>query len=121
MTPLTDEQAMTEGQNTYLAEKIMGWHKTNGGLTWHAIGKRGKGAFCGRVDVWSPLTDWNHWRQVEEKVMEDEKLIKAFMAQLVTGTGKASRYWHTHPYLKANLPTRVDALSAAHSLLTHAE
>lgn len=53
---------------------------------------------------WNPLADWNHWRQVEEKVMEDTELANIFL-------------WpdpHSmQQYIEADLPTRVDSLIAA--------
>jgi len=32
---------------------------------------------------WNPYTSWEDWRQVEEKVMEDEELFDKFTTQLV--------------------------------------
>lgn len=59
-------------------------------------------AYYGEGLGWNPLTDWNHWRMVEEKVMEDERLWQQFMDSF--------RPFALLEYMKADLPTRVDAL-----------
>lgn len=59
--------------------------------------------------IWNPLTDWNHWRQVEEKVIYTPDLNLAFTEffggnntdEAVTG------------YIQSSLPVRVDFLLAA--------
>jgi len=58
---------------------------------------------------WNPLTDWNHWRQVEEKVMEDEKLLERYVH-------KVCLFCHAHglsTVMRPDLPERVDALLSA--------
>ena len=54
----------------------------------------------------NPLKDWNHWRQVEEKVMEDsETLIKMIreIGSHITGDSLTQ-------YIISDLPTRCSAL-----------
>lgn len=97
---LTDEQKIA-----YLAEKIMGWkiirYETEPRQMWIASG------FAISVSEWNPLTDWNHWRQVEEKAMGKGNgplwldFVKSFRS--------------ISSYMDADLPTRVDALILAHS------
>ncbi len=93
----------------YLATKVMGWEVAD------YLSKDGKvlvrrDLTSRHASIFDPLTDWNHWRQVEEKVMEDEKLAKElFYEQTIS--------WTTTSYVKADLPTRVDALIAAHQSL----
>lgn len=59
------------------------------------------------------MMDWNHWRQVEEKVMErDENLVlwERFMEAIVEFNETHPSWnelWNTH---KADLPTRCKAL-----------
>lgn len=118
-------------QIEYLATKVMGWHEGKArrcGVCrwwWDESEENYMGARYARCDdydeVWNPLTDWNHWRQVEEKVMEDEKLWRRFILKLVTAT---DTQFISNPEIvikeitKADLPTRVSALIAAHKELT---
>jgi len=58
---------------------------------------------------WNPLHDWNHWRAVEEKIMEDEELFQNFIHN--------GGYWtdgeyipSTEVYLKSTLEERCKAL-----------
>lgn len=56
-------------------------------------------------DGWNPLTDWNHWRQVEEKVMENDRLLYKYI----------QFFWNKQEqwgqkFVKADLPTRAKAL-----------
>ena len=32
--------------------------------------------------LWNPLTNWNHWRQVEERIMESEELSMRYTVKL---------------------------------------
>jgi hypothetical protein len=53
-----------------------------------------------QITYFAPLKDWNHWRQVEEKVMESDWrgiFMEKFNRQLPE-------------YLQADLPTRCRAL-----------
>ncbi len=124
---------MTEQQKIErLATEVMGWGKKHVkdnpelSFQWWSDGeptfKYWKDVTVGEVDdmvhnsmvpeqaddihalMWNPLTDWNHWRQVEEKVMEDERLKAWFFADFCD---------EIETYLQADLPTRVDALLAA--------
>lgn len=98
-----------------LATEVMGWHEGKArhcGVCrwwWDEAEENYMGAKYARCDdydeVWNPLTDWNHWRQVEEKVMEDETLFFEFSVVLADSFGT--------PLIRADLPTRVDALLAA--------
>lgn len=97
-------------QIEYVATKMMGWkrHTYSSGLSeW--CDRTGARFFFTSALGWNPLEDWNHWRQVEERIMEDGKglLIKKFMA---TFDGKFD-------YLGADLEHRVSALIAAHQEL----
>lgn len=105
---LTDEQKIA-----YLAEKVMGW-KYHKDFAVEIPPMRG-------IRPWNPLTDWNHWRQVEEKIMypkEDRewRLLERFFETFDTKHGKGI----PHLVMKADLPTRVDALIQAHSSLQDA-
>jgi hypothetical protein len=72
----------------------------------------------GIYDRWNPLTDWNHWRQVEEKVMENQTLWLEFRRQYNLWSKqddfRADNYdHHWKVYMKADLPTRCRALLSA--------
>jgi len=62
---------------------------------------------------WNPLEDENHFRQLQEKVMEDELLFyKVIMSMYAPHAkkrccGEAFCYWQ---WLTATLPERVEAL-----------
>lgn len=86
-----------------LAE-FMGWKKRELHDTFRSPYWESDGEFVVWLEVWNPLTDWNHWRQVEEKVMEDEDLWNWFMADFCD---------EVTTYVQADLPTRVDALLSA--------
>lgn len=110
-------EKMTEEEKTdWIANNVMGW-------TIDITGKKPR--YCrplrgGSVESWDfdPLHDWNHWRGVEEKVMEDEKLMSAYLdfidgtsvgyAQLSDGT-----LTMVNKVMKADLPTRAKALYLA--------
>jgi len=55
----------------------------------------------------NPLKDWNHWRQVEEKMMEDAELLTEFCLKF----SRIGERMSSHPlYMAADLPTRCKAL-----------
>ena len=61
----------------WLARGVMEWQKEvddEDGYPWW-VDKNGRMTDC---MTWNPLTDWNHWRQVEQEVMEDEDLWNAY-------------------------------------------
>lgn len=117
---LTDQQKIA-----YLAEKVMGWPCLHPLYEQEDVPgqpkrfcKRCQGMFLIRdwhvLRQWNPLTDWNHWRQVEEKVMEADGLFYKFK----------KHFWDDKwdpflEFMKADLPTRVDALISAHQALLH--
>ncbi len=116
MTP-QNKTAMTEEQKiAYLAEKVMGWEKdwiSPDFYFWIVPGTPKHVAPIANK-WWNPITDWNHFRQVEEKVMEDFALLSAFMHRLIDRQPEEDDYV---ALLKADLPTRVDALISAHQSL----
>lgn len=106
--------ASAQDKIEYLATKVMGWKKYDrkGYKMWHFPVETG-GAI--RRSHWNPLENWNHWRQVEEKVMEDchlwTKFSFIFAEDPEMGNGLMIEYMH------ADLPTRVSALISAHQEL----
>jgi len=79
----------------------------------------GEGWICDYVD-WNPIFDWNHWREVEEKIMEDDKRLRIFLDVLEPKDGEEDEWggWHAAlmAYLKADLRTRcVAAILAVRS------
>ncbi len=57
---------------------------------------------------WNPLTSWDNWRQVEEKVMEDEKLIHRYWDQVMKLNIQTPI--PRLVFIFADLPTRCSAL-----------
>jgi hypothetical protein len=110
--PMTDEQKIA-----YLAE-MMGWHKVkargNGNRDVYIWATRDRDQnihwdFASEID-WNPLTDWNHWRQVELEMMETGwrgSLRSHFLEQ----------FENIAEYIEADLPTKVSRLIAAHQSL----
>lgn len=121
---MTHEAPTTpEAKIAYLAEKVMGWKKQY----WMAEEDGQEdiadwafdGAFMVQCSDWNPLTDWNHWRQVEERVIENQSLLWNYIDELACGdVGKQSGL---RELIEANLTRRVDCLIAAHSSLLHGE
>ena len=98
-----------------IAVEVMGWK----------IGGRIKGKMQSFIlpdgsdiyypEEWNPLTDWNHFRKLEEKMMEDKKLWSAFcMSQIFRAYDEDGEAMEVLPfYMKAALTQRVDALLQA--------
>lgn len=103
-------------QIEYLATKVMGWRHEKVDAWIDPSGKHGEN-FNGYRSVimnygFKPLTDWNHFRWLEEKVLEDDELVrKIFKAIPVQEYGMAGNYF------RADLPTRVSAFISAHQEL----
>ncbi len=59
-----------------------------------------------------PLKNWNHWRQVEEKVMETEGLLARLIIKFNKGVKQKglAEFVSFYNYMKADLPTRCKAL-----------
>ena len=91
-----------------LAIEVMGWRKDNDygdepedywtdGFISH-----------GRVeDGWNPLTDWNHWRQIEQKLTDGS------MENIELWAKSLGDKYSLYEYMEADLPTRCSALLAA--------
>ena len=65
--------------------------------------------------TWNPLTNWNDWRQVEEKIMEDVELWEEMMEQNHQLPNKRS--FDVYSYWFATLPRRCSALYLAYTSL----
>ena len=135
--------AMTHEQKVeWLATKVMGWRR--GKPDEHGYLFEDEDAWyepdedepsysadgCDRTDgmtAWRPMTDWNHWRQVEEKVMEDDDVFAHHMAKVIVLQWQkengntisiSSRrggvtFRRTLSLMRADLPTRCKALYLA--------
>lgn len=78
-TPSAQWDAMTDQQKIEWMAEVMGWtkgHEDDGRLYW-ATGQ------TAIPDTWNPLTDWSHWREVEEKIMENELVFAKYTADLM--------------------------------------
>lgn len=96
---MTDEQIIDR-----LAVHVMGWHLDEDGryLDWKHR------RWYGEENPWNPLIDWNHFRQVEERVIEDEDLAEEYLFALEPEDDGWERLaWIL---LKADLPTRCKAV-----------
>src|SRR5947208_1519299 len=103
----------TRTQIEYLATKVMGWTRiqVQDPYWWDKNGH-------GTHEAWNPLEEWNHFRQVEEKVMEDGELVWAMLQQLDGMlSNKDSQNRVGSKYMRADLLTRVSALISAHQEL----
>lgn len=101
-TPAQQWDAMTDEEKvSFLATKVMGWEVIKGAYYYYVDPN---GEETQTVDEWNPLTDHNHWREVEEKIMEDRKLLSAFLGKIETWSKD-----EMHSYLNADLPTRCKA------------
>lgn len=91
-----------------LAIEVMGWEKYDS---------------SGANEPWNPLTDWNHWRQVEEKIMKDPAQWKSFMKALESNGAiwECHEQWsYSRLYASCDLRTRAIALlTAIDSLKSH--
>lgn len=115
---MTKEPMTPQAQIEYLATKVMGWHKcsTMGAFEqWEDDLNYDHGVTKGH-GRWNPLTDWNHWRQVEEKVKGERTLWRSFCRHLF-GDFEHSAYGAAFLLADSDLPTRVSSLIAAHQEL----
>lgn len=113
---LSDEQIIER-----IAVEVMGWHKVeargngNMGKIWATHDRDQNKHWDYAEDIrWDPTSDWNDFRAVEEKVMEDDFLFRAICTNVVLEKGiKHSGFGATDMYVIADLPTRCRALLAA--------
>lgn len=118
-----------QAQIEYLATKVMGWELRNYEQDRPAVDAADReDAFNndgwgweGRESdeeayQWNPLKSWDNWREVEERVMEDGKLWMGYLLQFAPV--ESNPHIVINSALRADLPTRVSALIAAHSLLS---
>lgn len=117
---MTKEPMTTEAQITYLAERVMRWDCKDFDI-------RDMSIVCKHKDVhdfpnqwvqFRPTEDWNHWRQVEEKVIDDEgELFTRYCVQIAKGSYLQAPVSALRHQMCLNLPTRCAALIAAHKEL----
>lgn len=95
---MTDEQIIER-----LATEVMGW--TTEYVT-ELVDKMSvdEGVTLYLNDMWTPLTDWNHWRQVEERI--SGMLLIKYIRTL-------SLKEYAADVIIADLPTRCKAILAA--------
>ena len=58
-----------------------------------------------KAENWNPLQDWNHWRQVEERIMESPIILSKFLQNLST-----DNKLKIEDYMKSTLSDRCTAL-----------
>lgn len=116
----------------YLATKVMGWTKGKVRTRLQKTEWDGrKHVPAHKVECWviaedeyvfdfEPTADWNHWRQVELKVMEDTNLLNAYVHNLLVMQGSYGideKMVVSATSILADLPTRVASLISAHKQL----
>jgi hypothetical protein len=116
MKTATPWHSLTEQEKTaWIAETIMGWAED----LYPAMSAGDIGTYWIKehklmaID-WYPLIEWNHWRQVEEHIMQDEKLWNAFLLQYDPKPHERSI---VKPYMQSGLPARCQALYSAYQSL----
>lgn len=121
-TTLAQWDAKADQQKVeWLATNILKFHRRNvGAYGMEVWSEYSEGPVSGRADrvigVFNPLTDQNHWRQVEEKVMENDNLWMEFIKRITIEKERVVMLpWEIGmiDYMKADLPTRARALYLA--------
>lgn len=104
---MTNEQIIER-----LATEVMGFVKKRVPTGW-GWWDSGKGEWQGLFD---PTTDWNHYRQVEERILQmPDSLFSEFVLTVLRNQPHHVRYSTdtTKYYLKATLDQRCQALLSA--------
>jgi hypothetical protein len=121
MSTTTDKasawDAMSDEQKVeWLATRVMGfnWNFSSGSFTKTHI--RPSIALFSKAD-WNPLTSWDAWRQVEEKVMEDKELPFIYIGKLIDDMKMKKETYIYHGLIKADLHTRAKSLFLADQYL----
>jgi len=115
--------AKTEAEQVeWIAVMIMKWRKD--GSMWRGEGTAFKVWKTTEIDrgefihPWHPLTNWNDWRQVEEKITEDDdlftKVLHHFVPNFPEDKKDEAGAWQ---YIYAILPERCTALYLAFNSL----
>ena len=132
-----------------LAVDVMGWtrrtckNKHHGGYNWECFVEnwsqkvedeagcpfwiRGERVevlekYNGGRDTWHPLTDWNHWRQVEKKIMSNYGMRYEFESALYWLSGKQERDpdgLTVEMYMRSDLRTRCIAALKSSRATSH--
>lgn len=102
----------------YIAVHIMGWERDQHHC-WTSNNKMLQHVRCAEFN---PHKDWNHWRAIEEKIMEGDTEHGSLHAKFLKNIHDAMYdteidYRWVDLYMKADLPTRVNCLIAAHKSL----
>lgn len=107
---MTDEQIVTR-----LATEVMGWEMVTHGKGYEFLPSMVKDETGYVRTLWDPLSDWNHWRQAELKVMENEKLQNHYFHKVLLDGAyvRGSVLPMFQIFMKADLPTRCRALITA--------
>jgi len=110
MTNQTTTGMTTQEKVELICTNMMGWEKVTYNKGWrnkatvlfleNPLGKRTK------TRKFNPYENWEDWRQVEEKIMEDYNLWTKFACDFCGYPGDEA----VRNYMEADLPTRCDAL-----------
>jgi len=107
-------------QVEWIAVKIMNWHNVQArghdesSRIWAAAVYRDQNHYWDFVAEieWNPIRDWNDFRSVELKIMEDEKMIACYHGNLKSLFPRTD-----YAHMKATLPERCTALFLAFNSL----
>jgi len=109
---LTDQQLISE-----VATHVMGWKMEEG--SWFDMKRPENHWWVSDCRDWNPLTDWNHWREVEEKLMERTSVFWRFVDEILKIGNRGPNYYP--PEFNSDLRTRCLAALAAVSPQTNAQ
>lgn len=114
---MSDEQKIA-----FLATEVMGWKKaaiaySKSNTEWWFDGNHVTEyvatTFGSRESLrWKPLSDWNHWRQCEERVMQNADLWSEYTRQIFPGPMDFAE-----DILKADIAERATGLYVAYQSL----
>ncbi len=116
-----------EEQIEYLATKVMGWdtriEKDCYGDEYMMVNWKDPYYAGGVPKGWvtqsgfDPTSDWNHWRQVEIKALEDKALWNKYMLSFFPAFSSGAVSLGIFVAVSSDLPQRVSALIQAHKEL----
>ena len=104
-----------EERIAFLAKEVMEWKVSRNPITGKMHREMGPERDNLPGEIWNPLTDWNHWREVEVEACRNGTLWHNMMHVLginTTGTGTPSDC--SKMYVRSPLQNRARALYLAY-------
>lgn len=110
---MTDQQKVE-----WLATEVMGWKLDELRFAASYAFTDGTRKLTSKTYYWNPLTDWNHWRQVEVVACNNHRLWHEFMHNLgINTTGTTVPSDCSKMYVRTPLELRARALYLAYQSL----